>query len=113
MLNQNLQTFQENVITHNKAHASYKNSVIYKGFELDLGQMSFDMLQNSYSDLYEIFRLEGMPLPIFSREMMPQAQSQTYDNLLKAWDRLASTEFEKTLQRLAHLPMSSLANLVG
>lgn len=59
------------MLANNSGISSFKN-IPYKGYDLDLSEMASSIVTGNYSDIVEIFRLEGRQDPIISSNKIRQ-----------------------------------------
>lgn len=80
----------------------------YKGINIDLSRLVFDMANDNLADLIELFRIEGMLTPIILRKPLLTYHDFSYDRLYNAWAQIGQNGMENKLPTLQNLPIGSL-----
>ncbi len=84
------------------------SSLEFKQVEINLSKIAFDVANGIYSDIIEIFRLDGMLPPAVMNGPIVNFHDSSYGKLYTIWDRLSNNGFEKQLPLLSHLPLATL-----
>jgi len=88
--------------------ASSDRAFEYKGIQLDLTKLMFDVAHDNLADLLELFRIEGMLTPIIMKQPLLTFHDFSYDKLHNAWEYLSQSLVEKKLPALEQLPICNL-----
>ncbi|MEM6604028.1 MAG: hypothetical protein AAF621_08250 [Pseudomonadota bacterium] len=90
----------------------YQKAVInFKNIDIDLTELAFNILKQDFSNIIEMFRLEGRRQPIIRQAPIEEFKDEHYSALLKIWE--SSDCLIGDVPNISDLPIENIVDVAG
>lgn len=89
----------------------YDRKILFKNIPIDLMEFAFGIMKEDYSNIIEIFRLEGKNQPVIRKNLIQEYADNQFRNLLFQWNNYK--QHHHNAAKLSDINIDSLVDIAG